>query len=173
MSIIQTEIDFVKCIDFGSERLEKCEQLFRKYRSVFHPRHYIQTELRQNLIEMYGRVDGYELQELPDVMLEHKIDLCRQVLNVLNVFQPGKTRARAMLLYELHAPLVLTARTAYVAGVLQGEALKAKLQEAVDLLEECTTILEWEDTTTVEHNIAQIGKESLTQLKESIRTIVQ
>lgn len=171
MSIIQTEIEYLQSIDFGSERLEKCEQLFRKYRSVFHPRHYIQTGLRQHLIEMYGRIEGYELQELPDVMLEHKIDLCRMVLNLLNIFQSGKTRARAMLLYELHAPLVLTARAAYVAGVLQGDALKVKVQEAVDLLEECSTILEWEDITTVEYNIAQIAKESLAQLKESIRCI--
>lgn len=120
---------------------------------------------------MYGRVEGYELQDLPDVMLEHKIDLCRQVLNILNIIQPGKTRARAMVLYELHAPLVLTARTAYTSGVLQGDDLKAILQEAMDLLEECTAILEWEDVTTVEHTIGKIGKESLDQLKESIRSI--
>ncbi|XP_037049425.1 SET domain-containing protein SmydA-8-like [Bradysia coprophila] len=172
LSIIQTEVDAIQSMDFSAERLEKCEQLFRKYRSVFHPQHYIQTGLRQNLIEMYGRVEGYELQDLPDVMLEHKIDLCRQVLNVLNVIHPGKTRCRAMLMYELHAPLVLIARSAYAAGVLQGDALKSKLQEAVDLLEECTPILEWEDSTTVEYTIGRIARESLAQLKESMRAII-
>lgn len=159
-------------MDFCAERLEKCEQLLRKYRSVFHPQHYVQTGLRQNLIEMYGRVEGYQLQELPNVMLEHKIDLCRQVLNVLTVIHPGKTRCRAMLLYELHAPLVLIAKSAYAVGILQGDALKAKLQEAVDLLEECSSILQWEDSTTVEYTIGQISNQSLVQLKESMEAII-
>lgn len=158
-------------MDFNAERLEKSENLLRKYRIVLHGQHYIQTGLRQNLIEMYGRVGGYELHDLSDVMLERKIELCRQVLDTLNAIHPGKTRCRAMVLYELHAPLVLTARLAYAAGVLKGEALKGKLLEAVDLLEECTSILEWEDSNTVEYTIGRIGKESLAELKESIRAI--
>lgn len=127
--------------------------------------------LRQNLIEMYGRVAGYELQKLTDILLKHKIELCLQVLNVLDVVYPGKNRARAMLLYELHAPLVFRARNAYAAGILNGDALKIKLQEAINLLNESTEILEWEDIATTEYAIAQIGKKALVQLKDNVRTI--
>lgn len=171
LSIIQTEVDNAQSIDFGPKRLERCELLIRKYRKLLHPLHYIQTGLSQNLIELYGRVDGYELQKLTDILLEHKIDLCLQVLTVLDAIHPGKTRSRAMLLYELHAPLVFRARNAYTAGFLKDDALKTKLQESINLLKESTEILEWEDVTTTEYAIAQIGKKALVRLKENVDSV--
>lgn len=171
LSVIQAEVDSMQNIEFGPERLEKCEQIFQKYRAVFHPCHYLLTGLRLNLIELYGRVEGYELEDLPDNLLEHKMSMCRSVLNVINVLYPGKTRTRAMLLYDLHAPIVLSAKISYVTGIIQDDELKKKLQEAVSLLQECTTILAWEDADSVEYSIAQIGKQSLAQLKESINAI--
>ncbi|XP_037035204.1 SET domain-containing protein SmydA-8-like [Bradysia coprophila] len=171
LSVIQAETDALQSIEFGPERLEKCEYVFRKYRGVFHPSHYLLTELRQNLIELYGRVEGYELQDLTDNLLEHKMSMCRSVLNVLNVLYPGKTRTRAMLLYDLHAPIVLSAKISYATGLIQDDELKRKLQEAISMLEESTNILEWEDADSVEYNVAQIGKQSLLQLKESVKSI--
>lgn len=171
LSVIQDEIDVLQSMEFGPERLEKCEQIFRKYHGVFHPSHYLLTELRQNLIELYGRVEGYELQDLTDNLLEHKMNLCRAVLTVLNVLYPGKTRTRAMLLYDLHAPIVLSAKISYATGLIEDCELKSKLQEAIAMLEESTNILEWEDAESVEFNVAQIGKQSLLQLKESIKSI--
>lgn len=171
LSVIQAEVDSLQSIEFGPERLEKCEKIFRKYRGVFHPCHFLLTGLRQNLIELYGRVEGYELEELPDNLLEHKMELCQSVLNILNVIYPGKTRTRAMLLYDLHAPIVLSAKIAYATGLIQDDEFKKRLQEAVVLLEECTTILEWEDVGSVEYTIAQIGKQCLFQLKESIKVM--
>lgn len=158
-------------IEFGPQRLEKCEQVFRKYQGVFHPGHYVLTGLRQNLIELYGRVEGYELEELSDKLLEHKMEMCQSVLKMLNVLYPGKTRTRAMLLYDLHAPIVISAKMSYATGVIQDDELKKKLQEAITLLEESTAILEWEDVDSVEYTIAQIGKQSLSQLRESIKAI--
>lgn len=171
LSVVQAEVDSLQSIDFGSERLEKCEQIFRKYRGVFHPCHYLLTGLRQNLIELYGRVEGYELEDLSDKLLEHKMDMCQSVLNILRILYPGKTRTRAMLLYDLHAPVVLSAKISYATGVIQDDEFKKKLQEATALLEESTTILGWEDVDSVEYTIAQIGKQSLYQLKESLKAM--
>lgn len=168
LSIIQTEVEQAQSIVSGSERLEQYEILIRKYRKVLHPRHYIITGLRQNLIELYGRVDGYELQEMTDILLKHKIGMCLDVLKVLNVIYPGKTRAHAMLLYEMHGPLVLSSRNAYIAGILKSDGFKTKLREAINLLEECIEILEWEDVATMESDIAQIAKKVKAQLTEEI-----
>lgn len=171
LSVIQAEVDTMQTIDFGPERLELCEQIFRKYRCVFHPCHYVLIGLQQNLIELYGRVEGYELEQLSDKQLAYKMEMCQSVLKVLNVLYPGKTRTRAMLLYDLHAPIVISAKISYATGMIPDEELKNKLQEAVTLLEESTAILEWEDVDSVEYTIAQIGKQSLNQLKESIKGI--
>lgn len=168
ISFIQAEVDEVLSMDFTAERLQHGEELLRKYRSVLHPLHFIQTGIRQVLIEMYGRVEGFTLPELPDVILEHKIDLCLQLMSVLDTVHPGKTRARALLLYELHAPLVQRARSAFEVGLINGEQLRHKLQNAIDLLKECAAILDWEDTSTVEATVAQLSKNAIDQLELSI-----
>lgn len=172
LSAIQAEVDSLHSIDFGRERLEKCEQLLRKYRDVFHPCHYMLITLRQNLIELYGRVEGYELEDLTDNLLEHKMNMCLAVLNVLNVLYPGKTRTRALLLYDLHAPTVLSAKISYATGTITDAEFKMKLQEAIAFLEESTAILEWEDADSIEYAVSQIGKQSLSQLKASMKAII-
>lgn len=171
LSVIQSEVDNIQNMENSPEKLENTEKLLKKYRGVLHPLHFIQTNLRQNLIEMYGRVEGYEMPALPDVVLEHKEDLCRSVLKVLNIFEPGISRSRAFILYELHVPIVLLAKTAYTAGVLAGQALKKKLQEAVDILSECAEILQYEDPSTPEGNLAFIAIQAKEQLKTSIEQI--
>lgn len=172
ISFIQAEVDEVLAMDFTAERLQHGEELLRKYRSVLHPLHFIQTGIRQALIEMYGRIEGYTLPELPDVILEHKIDLCRQLMRVLDTVHPGQTRARALLMYELHAPLMQTARSAFQVGLLSGESLRQKLQMAIELLKECATILEWEDPSTVEASVAKLAKDAVKQLELSIGSIM-
>ncbi|KAJ6640841.1 SET domain-containing protein SmydA-8, isoform A [Pseudolycoriella hygida] len=171
LSVIQAEVDFIKTMEFGPERLAKCEEIFRKYRGAFHPSHYLLTAIRQNLIELYGRVEGYELCDLTDKLLEHKVAMCESVLNVLNVLYPGKTRTRAMLLYDLHAPIVLLAKISYATGKIKDGEFKKKLKHAYDLLQESSTILAWEDVDSVEYTISQIGKQSLSQLRDNIRTL--
>lgn len=79
---MQSEIDDLQNLDYGPERLQNLERLARKFRSVLHPNHFILTNTRHNLIEMYGRVSGYELSELPDIVLEHKAEMCRSILKV-------------------------------------------------------------------------------------------
>lgn len=48
---------------------------------------------------MYGRVDEYLLDDLPDIVLEHKIDMCRLLLQVLDVIEPGCSRIRGNDVY--------------------------------------------------------------------------
>lgn len=171
IKIIQAEVDDVNAMESGPARLEKCEQLCRKYQKVLHPQHFLQIALRQNLIEMYGHIVGYMLPELPDVILNHKIQLCREVLQALNIFHPGRTRSRALLMYELYAPIVFTARSQYKVGLLNGNELEAKLQEAIAMLEECSLILQWEDVTSAEFTIAGIAKQISENLKQSFVSI--
>ncbi|XP_055838401.1 SET domain-containing protein SmydA-8 [Episyrphus balteatus] len=168
VSTMQAEVADVQAMDMSPERLQECEALLRKYRLILHPAHFIQTSLRQSLIEMYGRVHGYEMVELPDILLERKEELCRQVLGVLNIFEPGLSRARAMLLYELHVPLVLLAKSGFIAKVLSITNLKERIQEAVNILEECVSILKYEDTASQEGMLGRVANKALESLRLSI-----
>jgi len=56
--------------------------------------------IRHSLTQMYGRVDEYLLDDLPDIVLEHKVDICRILLQVLDVIEPGYTRIRGTFCVE-------------------------------------------------------------------------
>jgi len=168
VGVMQGEIAEVQGMDMCAARLEETEKLLRKYRSVLHPFHFINTSLKQSLIEMYGRVDGYEMVDLPDILLERKEEMCRQVLKVLDVFEPGLSRTRAMMLYERHVPIVLLAKSGFIAETLTGDGLKNKLQEAVDILKECYEILQYEDPQSQEGILGGIAKQALEQLQLSV-----
>lgn len=168
VAALQSEVNGVQSLEMGAKRLEEAERLLRKYKSLLHPSHYIATGLRQLLIEMYGRVRGYEMVQLTDELLERKAELCREVLRVLNIFEPGLSRARAMNLYELHVPLVLLAKNGFIANKLSGAELRARLVEAIDLLRECVEILEHEDAGSQEGILCVVARQALQQLTASV-----
>ncbi|XP_017853974.1 SET domain-containing protein SmydA-8 [Drosophila busckii] len=165
---LQAEIGQVQALEQGSKRLEEAERLLRKYKSLLHPAHYLATSLRQLLVELYGRVQGYEMAQLTDQQLARKVELCREVLAVLNVFEPGQSRARAMHLYELHVPLVLLAKSGFIASRLSGSELRTHLVEAIDLLKECVEILRHEDETSQEGILCGVASQALKQLSVSV-----
>ncbi|KAH8289973.1 hypothetical protein KR018_012433 [Drosophila ironensis] len=168
LNSLQSEVNVVQGLEMGAKRLEEAERLLRKYKSLLHPLHFIATGLRQLLIEMYGRVQGYEMVQLPEHQLERKAELCRQVLRVLNTFEPGLSRTRAMNLYELHVPLVLLAKNAFIASRLSGGELRGRLVDAIDLLKECVEILECEDKGSQEGVLCGVANQALKQLILSV-----
>lgn len=168
LATIQTEIDQCLAMDYTAEKLQTIESVLKKYRSILHPRHYQMISLKQALIELYGRVSGYEMPELPDLLLERKLEICRDVIKVLDITEPGKTRARGMILYEMHAVLILLAQSAFRQKVIYGLVLKKRLKEAAEFLQEAVDILSLEDLQSTEGQIAIQAKEGLDQLRQSI-----
>ncbi|KAK0087191.1 hypothetical protein PV325_001560 [Microctonus aethiopoides] len=158
-------------IEAGAEAIQIRENVMKKYHSVLHPRHAFLTMLRLSLSQLYGRVDEYELDDLPDVVLEHKVDMCRLLLQVLDVIVPGYSRERGMTLYELHAPLLFLARSQWTANVIDDAGVKSKMTEVANILKEATTILSLEPPETIEGQISLVANESLKQLNESIKSL--
>lgn len=74
--------------------VEAHEKLLKQYKSVFHPRHALVLQLKHSLAQLYGRVEGYTLDDLPDILHERKMDLCRDNLKALDVVAPGMSRVR-------------------------------------------------------------------------------
>jgi len=54
-----------------------------------HPNHYCFTEIRLNLAQLYGQLEGEPLDKLSQVDLDHKKELCLKVLKISNVLFPG------------------------------------------------------------------------------------
>lgn len=61
---------------------------------MFHPCHALLVSLKHALAQLYGRVENYLLDDLPDLLLERKVELCRLILKILDVVSPGDSRMR-------------------------------------------------------------------------------
>lgn len=97
LAVVQAEQEAVDQGDVGDALLgpvEAREKLLKQYKTVFHPRHALVLQLKHSLAQIYGRVDGYSLDELPDILLERKMELCRENMAALDVVAPGMSRIR-------------------------------------------------------------------------------
>lgn len=79
--------------------------------------------------------------------------------------------AAGMILYELHAPLLLLARGQWVAGVIDNAALKSKMTEAARVLKDAVTILCLELPETPEGKLGLAARESLIELENSYQSL--
>ncbi|XP_049875857.1 SET domain-containing protein SmydA-8-like [Pectinophora gossypiella] len=170
LAVVQAEVDQLDALE-GAQAIEVREATLNKYKSVFHPRHAILLGVKQALAQLYGRVEGYSLDELPDLVLERKAEFCRLVLSALDVIMPGESRMRGMMLYELHAPIMFLARSEYSAGLIDQDKLKERLQEPIKLLEVSAKILTREDPQSPEGITGQIALQSMEQLKASLECL--
>jgi hypothetical protein len=62
--------------------------------------------------------------ELTDKLLERKINLCTELLAVADILEPGASRLRGLLLYDLQAVKVVQAKR----DLASGKILKAAAQ---------------------------------------------
>ncbi|CAH0725580.1 unnamed protein product, partial [Brenthis ino] len=150
LAVVQAELEQLDAIDSGPASIEMREATINKYKSVFHPRHSFLLSIKHALAQLYGRVEGYTIDELPDVMLERKTEFCRLVLSTLDVISPGDSRMRGMMFYELHAPLMYLARNEFGAGLIDRDKLKERLQEPLQCLADAARILSREDPQSPE-----------------------
>lgn len=81
------------------------ENLLAKLEKLLHPNHYHMFALKHTLVQMYGQQKGYLLFELTDDVLAQKIEMCEQLLCVVDVLDPNMMRLSlytGIILYELH-----------------------------------------------------------------------
>lgn len=153
--------------------IEARETLYRKYRSVLHPRNAYFTILRISLAQMYGKTEGYTMDVLPDVLYERKIELCQQILENIDVLEPGWSRLRGIIMYEMHAPIILLSRNLYDTDAIDKDELRAKLQEAIDLLKRSSQILTLEPENSNEGMMGQAAEQAYQQLVANLDELVE
>lgn len=77
-----------------SNNIRGLETFLQKYRNVLHPTHYLCLSAKLSLSQLYGKIHGYLIHELPDELLERKRDICKEIIRVFDVIEPGFTRLR-------------------------------------------------------------------------------
>lgn len=118
------------------------EEFLQECKGVFHPTHYIPIEVKYQLCLAYGRDDGYKLHEMSQQEAHRKLELCQEVLKILNVLTPGMTVVRGNILYELQAAEVLICRNLLESGKCSKALIRRRVQNALKTLNEAIDIFE-------------------------------
>ena len=80
--------------DVASTEPEKFELLLRKMRYSLHENHYLITDVKRRLIDIYGHKEGFEYDKLSKTLLEKKSDYCDHLLLLAATLSPGKSELR-------------------------------------------------------------------------------
>ena len=82
--LLQKCEDLINCIP-DQNSISKFEAFIKKYSgTLLHPNHMFLTNLKYSLSGFYGRLEGYQMQELDEASLLRKKQICEEALNVLN-----------------------------------------------------------------------------------------
>ena len=79
-----------------SPKVSDFETFLTKNSKILHPNHVIMIDKKYTLAKMYGRMKGYEPDEMSDEQFQRKRDLCQEVLKVLDKIMPGRSRKRGI-----------------------------------------------------------------------------
>ena len=69
--------------------------------TIVHPQHEVMVEVSKFLLPIMCRGPGQRTEDFPLSLVERKLDLVKSTLNVLNVLDPGYSKARVKVLYEM------------------------------------------------------------------------
>ncbi|KFB47849.1 hypothetical protein ZHAS_00015897 [Anopheles sinensis] len=112
MSKIGEEVDDVMG---RKSSVKEFEDLIHKLQNFLHPNHFHLLTLKHSLVQMYGHFKGFLLSELPDEMLKRKLQMCRDMMRIIDTLDPQSFRlslyAGVILLEQQAALLELTKRT--------------------------------------------------------------
>lgn len=76
------------------------ENFLHKYRNVLHSTHYLCLSAKHSLSQLYGKVVEYMIHQMPEAELNRKIDICRDLMKVFDVIEPGYSRLRGELFFS-------------------------------------------------------------------------
>jgi hypothetical protein len=138
LSVLQNEIDNTKSI-------EMLENLLTKYENLLHPNHFLMISIKSALIELYGHVKDFSLSELSDELLKRKIDLCEDVLKILDIFEPGKSRSRGSIMNEMYSSMLLLNKRKLLHDEISQIDYEHQISKGNKMNEESQEILSWED----------------------------
>jgi len=168
VNLIKTfQMDFAEC-DKGN--VKDVRNLLKKYSSKMHKNHGMLCELKQILISGYGRMPGFEAQDLKEADHRQKMIWCHEVLEVLEKVEPGLTLGRGLLMFELHTSLVMVSNQEFEQTQHLDQML-SRLLEAEQLLLKSGQILKLEPPSSPYGQLSLTIASNLTDLQQYIENI--
>ncbi|XP_032597198.1 SET domain-containing protein SmydA-8 [Drosophila grimshawi] len=140
------------------------ENFLTRYREVLRPNHYLLLSAKYSLCQIYGRIEGYLLPEMSPQDIERKERYCRDFLEIVDLLDPGLTRLRGLIMYELHAPIMVLAQLGMQSGQLTRQEFLKRIKEVAKLLKDSARILQLEPPGSSEHEMGLAAADALTKM---------
>lgn len=125
--------------------------------------------LKQQLVETYKDII-ISHPKPSKYILERKYRLCQDLLETLNKIEPGISRLKGIILYEMQIPLLILSYRQYDAGEINVNELHTKLLEVERILREAIRILLYEPRSSPEGGLL---RETFEQLKDITQNIME
>lgn len=109
------------------------------------------------------------LHLMTEAELKRKEDYCRDLLSVVNYLEPGLSRLRGVIMYELHAPIMLQTNRLFENRKISNMELKKRLNEVIKLLRDSEIILTFEPEGTSEAEMGAAAKEALIKMQGFVK----
>ncbi|CAH2235071.1 jg14554 [Pararge aegeria aegeria] len=117
------------------------EEFIDKYTATLHSTNHLVIQAKLALMQIYGNYKGYTLSDLPDYLLNRKIDICHELLDVADKLKPGWSRFRGTILLELQAAMTMQTKREFEVDKITKAGAQDQLMESMTLLQEATNIL--------------------------------
>ncbi|KAH8304072.1 hypothetical protein KR059_000002, partial [Drosophila kikkawai] len=140
------------------------EKFLLRYRNVLRPNHYLLLSAKYSLCQIYGRIEGYLLPEMSPEDITRKESYCREFLEIVDILDPGLTRLRGLIMYELHAPVMVLAQMGMQRGQISRQEFQRRLKEVVKLLQTSRDILCLEPEGSTEHAMGMAAADALIKM---------
>lgn len=147
----------------GGNDINQIEMFMRKYSKTLHRNHYIFLSAKHSLCQLYGKTEGFVINELTPELLKRKEDYCREFLEVIDILEPGSSRLRGIILYELHAPVMLQLTQELEQGKIKITEFKRRVKEVIQMLKMSHKILQYEPRGSPENQMALASAAALQQ----------
>ncbi|XP_050677124.1 SET domain-containing protein SmydA-8-like isoform X2 [Leptidea sinapis] len=141
------------------------EKFLVKYRNVLCSSHYLCLSALHSLSQLYGKVTSHMIHEMSEDQLLRKVEVCRDLMKVFDIIEPGYSRLRGITLYELHAPLMVLTTRDFEKKAITKDNLRKRLKEIVGYLTEAALILGFEPHQSPEGLMATAARDALTKIK--------
>lgn len=101
-------------VNNSGSQMDKIEMFIEKYSRVLHPNHYLLIEMKQKLAAIIRHMGEMNSEFSKSVkLLKRKIELCKEIVPLLDILQPGISRLKGIALYEQFLPLMQLAKIYY------------------------------------------------------------
>ncbi|XP_014271573.1 SET domain-containing protein SmydA-8 isoform X1 [Halyomorpha halys] len=140
------------------------EKFLLTQQKYLHPNHFVLLSIKLKLSQLYGKSHDCIIHNMTEDQLKRKINICKDIIKILDVIEPGLSRIRGITLYEIHAPTFILGMNHFKKSN-DKRKFKQVIKEVKCLLHESTTILNIEDPTSKEGQVGKAAADALKQME--------